>query len=138
MIRIRSVLFGLVLLAAAAPAQGRLGIGIDRHGKHRHVAIDVQLPGIPHLRHRRHVHAHSCRRWIPPRCEVVVERVWIPERCERTWCPPVYREVTDGRGRTRHILVQKGRWQKIHHPGRWENVSREVHVPGRWEYVCGH
>ncbi len=91
-----------------------------------------------HVQQRRHTHCDACRRWIPPRCETVTERVWVPGRCERIWVPPVYRDICDPWGRHQRVLASAGYWRTIQHPGHYEGRTRQVTVPGRWEYVCGY
>jgi hypothetical protein len=140
---IKTAMATLALLAGAlapATAQGKLGVSFERRGKAREVNVNVELNHRgPVLRSRRgHVHTDCCRKWIPARCETITDKVWVQPRCERVWVPPVFDVVTDLCGRTRRICLREGYWNTIHHPGRWECVTRQVHVPGRWEYTCGH
>jgi hypothetical protein len=147
----RIAVTALALLAGAtAPVaaqkhshRGGVDISIGKHGKHHDVSFGIHFGGKPvvHrpvLRPRRHVHGDACRRWVPPRCETITEKVWIPERCEQVWVPPVFNECVDSCGHRHRTIVREGYWKTITHPGRWECVTRTVQIPGRWETVCSH
>ncbi len=139
----RTIKTALVVVAlmtgavAPAAAQGRLGISFEKRGRDREIKVNVGLGRLPILRPRAHVHTDCCRRWVPPRCETITDKVWIEARCERIWVPPAFNVVTDACGRARRVCIREGYWNIIQHPGRWECVTRTVHVPGRWETTCG-
>src|SRR5215203_4364266 len=98
-----------VLLAGATPAeaQGSIGFGFSKFGKHSAFGVGFSAPLYSH----RPYYVEPVRCWVPGHYETVAQQVWVPGCVKRVWCEPVYDTCVDPYGNTTRVLVRQGHYK---------------------------
>ena len=88
---------------------------------------------------RRVIYVQAPRRvWVEGRHIEVVREEWVPGYTERVWVPPAHERVwvaTPRGGFWKEVLVQRGHYREVWHPGQ-KVLRRELEwVPAHWEEI---
>lgn len=66
-----------------------------------------------------HRHTAACKRWVPARFQVVVEREWVPARLAKAPGP-------------------RGSARTAYTPGHFRETRRQQWVRAHYTFLCGH